>query len=480
MVAVPVDGGVLRLALSSAWLLTSAFLVFFMQAGFALLEAGTVRPKNTKNILLKNVIDACLATLAWWALGAAFAGGTCADAGANAFIGTRGFFLADAGPVGLESETLATWLFGYAFCATASTIVSGAVAERLQLRAYIIYTLATVFFIYPIVAHWVWSQTGWLSARRLDCGAGVGEPTALFAPAAMGLLDFAGSGVVHMVGGAMGLVGAAVTGPRLGRFPEGAPRGVVARFETASATQQVLGVLILWLGWFGFNSGSTGCMYGCMGAAALAAVNTTIAISAGSVSCLALAVTLGMPGDLSVLLNGILAGAVSITAGCALVEPYGAFVIGAVGACVYTGAAALLRHLRVDDVVEAVPVHLFCGAWGLVSVGFFAVESDVAAVYGYANDWGVFYGGSGAQLGVQLLGAAAIFAWSAAWGLLVFGGLKLAGALRVSREDEIAGLDAAQGLGHGSFLGFLRARRGGKGGGGGGGGGGDDDDAYAL
>jgi Amt family ammonium transporter len=428
-----------------------------MQAGFALLEAGSIRPKNTRNILLKNVIDACIATLAWWALGEPFSRGSCAAGQGNGFIGAGNWFLSAAdGGAARNVAALSAWLFGYAFCATASTVVSGAVAERIQFRAYVIYTIATVTFIYPLVAHWVWAQTGWLSARRRDCATGAHAP--LFAPAAMGLLDFAGSGVVHMVGGTMGLLGAAFAGPRIGRVPAGAPRGVVAHFENASATQMVLGVLILWLGWFGFNAGSTGCMLGCMGSASLAAVNTTLAISAGSVTCLLLAVLTGAPGDLSVLLNGILAGAVSITAGCALIEPYGAFCVGAIGGGVYAAASALLRRARVDDPLDVAPVHLACGAWGLISVGFFATEANVAGVYGFANDWGVFYGGSGAQLGAQLLGAAVIFAWCAAWGLAIFGGLRALGWLRVSREEEIEGLDLAQSLGHGTLFGCCKGR----------------------
>ena len=280
-----------------------------------------MRVKNVRNILLKNVIDACIAAVAWWAVGSAFAEGNTNGCG-NAIIGTTNFFamnLGEEGPVGY-----AKWLFGYAFSATSSTIVSGAVAERVQFRSYLIYTSCISAFIYPVIAHWVWSSTGWLSANRVQCNTYFPDP--VFS-GTNGLLDFAGSGVVHMVGGGAALIGAIFAGPRIGRFQNGFP----VHFENANPSQMTLGVLILWLGWYGFNAGSTGCMYGCMTTAALAAVNTTISAAAGGLSCLVGTILIGAPGDIGPLINGILAGAVSITASCAFVHPYAAFVIGAVG-----------------------------------------------------------------------------------------------------------------------------------------------------
>ncbi|PRW61429.1 ammonium transporter [Chlorella sorokiniana] len=422
-------------------MLLCAFQVFFMQSGFAMLEAGTIRMKNMKNIMLKNVIDACVSTVAWWALGYAFAIGEC---GESAFIGYHNFFASSPS----SATYWASWMFGWAFSATSATIISGAMAERARFRAYLVYTCAISAFVYPVVAHWVWSESGWLSARRRpnwNCGVKpiVYEP--LIANT-MGTMDFAGSGVVHMVGGGAALVGAVLLGPRLGRFNQD---GHVIQFANASAAHMALGVFILWLGWYGFNAGSTQCFYGCMLVAASIAVNTTLAAGAGGLTCLFLSVFFGAPGDIGPLLNGILAGAVSITAGCAMVTSYAAVIIGAIGAFVYMGASKLLQRLRIDDPVDAAPVHFFCGAWGVLAVGFFATETFTKAAYGYAADWGVFYGGSGRQLGMQLLGLVCIAAWTCALSFLLFWSLRKAGWLRVDKESEQQGLDIAQGIGSG-------------------------------
>lgn len=233
-------GGQLQSDLTAIWLLVCAFLVFFMQSGFALLETGTVRVKNVKNILLKNVIDVSIAAVMWWAVGYAFSYAPPSGCDGNGFIGHRGFFF--SGVDTNDSVMLSTWLFSFAFSATAATIVSGAVAERLQFRAYLIYTLFVTSFVYPIVALWVWSPTGWISASRVDCEQN--SPSPLF-KGTTGFLDFAGSAVVHMVGGGVALAGAIITGPRIGRFSG----GFAVHFENSSPAQITLGVLILWLGW---------------------------------------------------------------------------------------------------------------------------------------------------------------------------------------------------------------------------------------
>jgi Amt family ammonium transporter len=243
------------------------------------------------------------------------------------------------------------------------------------------------------------AAAGWLSAhRRPDCASPIKQP---FFSGTMGVMDFAGSGVVHMVGGGAALVGAWILGPRLGRFSKD---GYVIQFDNSSPANMALGVFILWLGWYGFNAGSTQCFYSCMPVAAQVAVNTTLATGAGGLTCLLLAVFNGSPGDIAPLLNGILAGAVSITAPCAMVQSYAAVMIGGIGAVVYSLSARLLLRLRIDDPVEAAPVHFFCGMWGLLSVGFFATKTSTELAYGYAADWGVFYGGSGKQLGMQVSG----------------------------------------------------------------------------
>jgi len=472
--------GQLSQDLTALWLLLCAFMVFFMQAsflkstqcppctsyfffyskvnfpnslspyfrlqsGFALLEAGTVRAKNVRNILLKNAIDACIAAICWWAVGAAFANGT-TDGCGNAFIGHDNFFssgISSQGPTGF-----AVWIFGFAFSATASTIVSGAVAERVQFRAYMLYTVFITSFVYPVVAYWGFSSSGWLSAWRVSCGTATPLPTF---SGTTGLLDFAGSGIVHMVGGGAALVGAIIAGPRLGRFVN----GNVVHFENSNPTLMTLGVLILWLGWYGFNAGSTGCMYRCMGTAAIAAANTTVSAAAGGLACLIISILLGKPGDIGPLLNGILAGAVSITASCAFVEPYAAFFIGTIGAGVYQSSSALLMRLQIDDPLDASPVHFFCGMWGVVASGFFATESKVFASYGHAEGWGVFYGGSGEQFGIQILGIVAISAWSCSLAAVCFYSLKRFGYLRVSKEDEMQGLDITGGIGSGQLMACL-------------------------
>ena len=471
--------------MTAVWLLICAFLVFFMQvrtylhhagilffrsfpassrhslthsrththhpppnqSGFALLEAGTVRTKNIRNILLKNVMDACAAAISWWAVGFAFAQGSSNGCG-NGFIGYQHFFgvnLGDDGSIGYSS-----WLFGYAFCATAATIVSGAVAERIQFRSYIVYTFVITSFIYPVIVHWIWSSSGWLSGYRRSCDTLEHEP---YFSGTTGLLDFAGSGVVHMVGGVIAFMGAIITGPRIGRFNHGVP----IHFEHSNPSQMALGVLILWLGWYGFNAGSTGCAYNCMDTAALAAMNTTISTAAGGIFSLLINIIIGAPGDIGPLLNGILSGAVAITASCAFVEPYGAFCIGMIAAVVYKSASSLLLRFQIDDPVDAVPVHFFCGAWGVLASGFFAVESRVADNYGYAYGWGVFYGSGGKQLGIQLLGIVCITAWAGTLGAILFFSLKKIGWLRAPKDQELQGMDLSSSIGSGTIFGCLRS-----------------------
>ncbi|GAB4813391.1 hypothetical protein N2152v2_000437 [Parachlorella kessleri] len=420
--------------LAILWTLVCAIFVVFMQCGFALLESGAVRQKNVKNILLKNALDACVSTVCWWAAGYAFAYGSCGQSG---FIGYSHFFSSDSPSA--DSTYWSAFFFSWAFSATATTVVSGAVAERMQFKAYVIYTGLISAFIYPLVVHWGCGEAGYAPLLSRTNG----------------LMDFAGSGVVHMVGGGAGLMGAILLGPRLGRFQED---GSLVHFEPSSPTSMAVGVFILWIGWYGFNAGSTGCFRGCMGVASKVAVNTTLSVGSSALTSLFLAVVLGQPGDIAPLLNGILAGAVSITAGCAFVKAYAAFVIGIVAAVVYTFSSKLLLRLRIDDPLDASPIHLFCGMWGILSVGFFATEASTESVYHYANDWGVFYGGKGYQLGAQVLGVVVITAWTCGISGMLFWGLKKVsggtcivakgrvGWLRVPKEVEVQGLDFAQSL----------------------------------
>mmetsp|Transcript_10538 Transcript_10538/g.30001 ORF Transcript_10538/g.30001 Transcript_10538/m.30001 type:complete len:438 (-) Transcript_10538:212-1525(-) len=388
------------------WLLFGTILVFFMQAGFALLEAGCVRAKNTKNILVKNVMDACLGALIWYIIGYPLAYGT----SAGGFIGSSWDVMGGC-------ASYADWLFQWAFAAAAATIVSGAVAERCTLNAYFIYTCVITAFIYPVVIHWGWTSDGWLASN--------------------GFKDFAGSALVHMVGGSSALMGAIAMGPRHGRFTAD---GVVD-LPGHSSVLAALGTLILWFGWYGFNGVSTLSFFA-MGTAARVMMTTTLAASTGGAAVMLINVLHKNPPDIGPPLNGILAGLVSITAPCAVVEPYMAIVIAIIGACVYYYSSMLLKKLRIDDPLDAAPVHCFCGAWGAISVGLFATKDFVEEVYGPSN-YGAFYGDNGTQLGWQLAGVCAILAWTCSLTGLVFFGMKFMGILRVPVEEEIQGLDTS-------------------------------------
>jgi len=410
------------------WLLLGAYMVFFMQAGFALLEAGSVRAKNTKNILLKNTLDACLGGIVWWIIGFPLAYGDANDSSYSSFIAGGDFAMAKNKEQ--DYGWYAGWMFQWAFAAAAATIVSGAVAERCDFRAYLVYTFILTGFIYPVVVHWGWSPQGWLSAWNPD-GPDMG---------ANGLIDFAGSGVVHMCGGGAALVGAIFLGPRCGRFRED---GSVVDMPGHSTVLASLGTFILWFGWYGFNPVST-LAFVYMPIAERVAVTTTLAACSGGAFTLLIHVALGNPPDVAPALNGILAGLVSITAPCPVVEPYAAFIIGMIAAPVYYGSSVMLKMLKIDDPLDASPVHFFCGMWGVISCGLFATKDflmDAYTVMDEQTDYGAFYGGGGKQLGIQLVGVIAIAAWTCGLSAIMFGCLKAAGILRVSMDDELAGLD---------------------------------------
>lgn len=406
----PVDAA-LR-GVNTVWVLVAAFLVFFMQAGFAFVEAGLTRAKNTVNILFKNVIDFVFATLAFWAIGYAFMFG--ADAGG--VIGLSGFLL---DPTGVDDvaglPVMAFWLFQLVFAGTAATIVSGAMAERTQFISYLIYSFVISAIIYPIAGHWIWGG-GWLSTLG-----------ALGFTGGTNFRDFAGSTVVHSVGGWIALLGAFFLGPRLGRFGrDGAPRAIPGH----SISLATLGVFILWLGWFGFNPGSQLAATGSNAdAIALVAANTNIAAAAGALGALITAWIAARKPDLGQTLNGALAGLVAITAPCAWVTPAAAIIIGAIGGVLVVLGVFWLERAKVDDPVSAVPVHLLNGVWGTLAVGLFA------------TDTGLFFTGHPGQLIAQLVGIGAVAVWCLAAGAVMFLGIKAAVGLRVSREEELKGLD---------------------------------------
>jgi len=412
------------------YLLISGALVVFMQAGFAMIEAGTVKSVNVRNVLFKNIADACLGGLVFWLLGYGFAYGGNDD---SAFIGdsSSGGEYSFAFRVDIDNTVKSdqgyawiTFFFQYAFAAAATTIVSGAVAGRTKLTAYLAYSVLITGFIYPVVVHWVWDGEGWISAFNNDTFEG-------------GMIDFAGSGVVHMVGGIAALVGAIAVGPRTGRFDADAS---LMLFNSHSAPLQVLGTFILFVGWFGFNCGSTLGVAGYGADLARAAVTTTLCAVSGGLSTAALCKFVDDKWDLGQMCNGILAGLVSITAGCSVVESWASILIGFIGGAIYFAASRTLVKLQIDDPLDAFAVHGACGAWGCIAVGLFC-SSDYT--YNTKGHDGLFYGG-GTLLGVQILGVLTETCWVAGTSSILFFTLSMLGLLRVSEEEEDRGLDLSE------------------------------------
>lgn len=400
-------------AVNFSWTLIAAFLVFFMQAGFAMVEAGLSRAKNTVAVLTKNLMDGLIGGLAFWAFGFAFMfGGSAFSSGldiGNPFIGLSGFML---GGDAYDVTTMELWFFQMVFAATAATIVSGAVAERTKTTAYLAYSFLISAIVYPIYGHWVWGG-GWLSTLPFGVGA----------------RDFAGSGVVHAVGGFVGLAGAILVGPRLGKFDKnGKPRFISGH----SMSLVALGTFILFFGWFGFNPGST--LAATDLRISVIAVNTFLAGAAGAVIGVYYSLMKTGKIDLSLACNGGLAGLVGITAPCAYVTPLSAVIIGVIAAFVMIWALGFVeKTLKVDDVVGAVSVHGFSGLWGLIAVGIFADGT-------YGGVSGLIVGETG-QIIAQLIDAAVVLVWSLGLGFVVFGLLKATMGLRASKEEEISGLD---------------------------------------
>jgi Amt family ammonium transporter len=403
--------------LGTLWVLLAAFLVFFMQAGFGMVEAGLIRSKNSANILMKNLMDFCFASLGFFICGYALMYG-----GANPLVGTSGWFLVGAESPIPDLPVYAFWLFQAVFAGVAATIVAGSMAERMRFAAYLAYSFIISAAIYPVVGHWVWGG-GWL--------------------AALGFYDFAGSTVVHGVGGFAALVGAWMLGPRIGKFnPDGSPNVIGGHNLPLVA----LGVFILWLGWFGFNAGST-LGFDDPGQIALIAINTNLAAAAAAIAAMALAwAKFGKP-DLTLALNGVLAGLVGVTAPCAVVTPIAAIGIGFVAGLVVIYGIVLLDRLRLDDPVGAVAVHGFCGIWGTLAVGLVGQSA-----LGAPAD-GLFYGGGFGAVGIQALGIVACLGFVIVAMAVVFKVIDLAIGLRVSEEAELRGLDVRE---HGleSYRGF--------------------------
>jgi Amt family ammonium transporter len=407
-----------------------------MQAGFAMLCAGSVRQKNVKNIMLKNLLDACGGAIGFFTLGFGFSyGGD--DKTGSTFIGDSYFGLKDF-------DDYAGFFFQFAFAATAATIVAGTVAERCKMSAYLCYSLFLTAFVYPVIVHSVWSSNGFLTAFRDDPLKDVG------------VVDFAGSGVVHMTGGVTALVAAVVLGPRKGRFydEDGNPLETPATFQPHSVALQILGTFILWFGWYGFNPGSALAIANVDSAAtaAVCAVTTTLAAATGCVTCMFTdsiidSMATGETSyDLTMAMNGALGGLVAVTAGTSVVTPFASILIGFVGGLVYLGASKLLIKLKIDDAVDAIPVHGFNGAWGVIAVGFFA-NGGLMATAGYNPEHeGLFYEWAGDSSDANLFVCQlACVAWVLGWVVCVmtpfFMLLNAAGMFRVDALEEEVGLD---------------------------------------
>jgi Amt family ammonium transporter len=413
-------------------------LVFWMQAGFAMLEVGTVHKKNTKNILIKNMFDASIAALCWWAIGHAIAGSgdSYTRSGKNGFVGDKGFFYQGTDDYAAKGQSEASWFFAWTFAGAAATIVSGSVAERCSFSGYLIYSAVLTSVIYPPVVHTFWGNGRFGAWRSQGQNGGDGK---LYA--GCGVTDFAGSGVVHMTGGVAALVGAAMIGPRKGRFEAN------YKLPVGDPVLQSLGVFILWMGWYGFNAVSTLYINGLSAAAAHVCVTTTISAATGCLTSALIGVLMKHEIDHSLVNNGVLAGLVSITAGCPVVSIAGAFCIGFIGAFVYVGASMGMKKLKIDDVVDAVAVHGACGAWGVIAVGWFA--TPVYYSMGYYSERnkkcaGLFYGGSGATMQAALVAVGTIFLWVGSTSTVLFGTLKVCGLLRVSDAVEEMGMDESK------------------------------------
>lgn len=400
--------------LNTIWLLLAAFLVFFMQAGFAMVESGFSRSKNAANLLMKNLMDFCVGTVLFFAVGYGLMYGT----SMSGIIGTDNFFLT---ALSYGKESVYDWagfLFQLVFAATAATIVSGAVAERLKFNAYLIYSVIVCGLIYPISGHWLWGG-GWL--------------------AGLGFIDFAGSTLVHSVGGFAGLAAAMLLGPRIGKYNKDGSSNVIPGH---SLTLAALGVFILWFGWFGFNPGST--LSGMNSGIGYIAVTTNMAAACGALSALIINwFKTGKPST-EMALNGSLAGLVAITAGCASVTPTGALLIGLIsGAVLVFGLDFIEKVLKIDDPVGAISVHALNGVWGTLAVGLFAAP-QVGGLTGMGDIAGLFYGGGFAQLGTQMIGSFSVCLWAFGTMYVLFSIMKATIGIRVSKKEELEGLDISE------------------------------------
>jgi len=382
------------------WTLIAAALVFFMQAGFAMVESGFTRAKNAVNIMMKNLMDFSMGSIAFWAVGFGLMFGTTS----TGWFGTTDFFLSGWTPDG-DPWVLAFWMFQCVFAATAATIVSGAMAERTKFTGYLIYSAVVCAFIYPIFGSWAWGSllngNGWLEK--------------------LGFIDFAGSTVVHSIGGWAALAGAIVLGPRIGKYGK---NGEVRAIPGHNIPLAALGVFILWLGWFGFNPGSTTTADKSI---AMIFVNTNLSAAAGAVLAMITSWVMFKKPDIGMSLNGALAGLVGITAGCANVSPTSSVIIGALAGILVVLSVYTIDRMHIDDPVGAVSVHGVCGAWGTLAAGLFNMGGPTLKI-----------------VTTQLIGIGAAFVWAFGAAFILFKVIDLTIGLRVSEEEEMEGLDIGE------------------------------------
>jgi ammonium transporter, Amt family len=425
------DPATMKVAVDTMWVLLCAFLVFFMNLGFAMVESGLCRAKNTVNILAKNFIVFAVSSIAFYLVGFGFMFGD-----GNGFIGLKGIFAvggADNSPATAEAyrgaysalswtgiPIWAKYFFQLVFCGTAATIVSGAVAERIKFLSFIVFSVAITALIYPVAGHWVWGG-GWLAAR--------------------GMFDFSGSTVVHSIGGWCALAGILLLGPRIGKYKGDGSVNPIFGHNMSTAT---LGVFVLWFGWFGFNPGSTMAL----NAPAIAhiAVTTNSSAAAAALSATLMATFLIGKPDLSMILNGALAGLVAVTAPCAFVSVPSSIFIGLIAGGLVVLAVLLFDRLRIDDPVGALSVHLVNGVFGTLAVGLFA-DKSVASVIGTDSPLlsnGLLVDGTLKQLGAQALGAISVGAFVFAVAFVLWLIIKVTMGIRVSREEEMRGLDIGE------------------------------------
>ncbi len=390
--------------LDYVWTLVAAALVFFMQAGFAMVETGFTRAKSAVNIMMKNLMDFSMGSLFFWAIGFGLMFGVTK----NGWFGTTGFFLSDY-TIGGDPWVLAFWMFQCVFAATAATIVSGAMAERTKFAGYLIYSAFVCAFIYPVFGSWAWGSllngNGWLEG--------------------LGFIDFAGSTVVHSIGGWCALAGAIVLGPRMGKFGKD---GKVKAIPGHNIPLAALGVFILWLGWFGFNPGSTTAGITDI---AIIFVNTNLAAAAGSVASMLVSWLIFKKPEIGMSLNGALAGLVGITAGCANVSPSSSIIIGLIAGALVVLSVLFFDRIKIDDPVGAISVHGVCGAWGTLAAGLFNMEGVTAKI-----------------IGTQLIGIGAAFVWAFGTAFILFKLINATVGLRVSEEEELIGVDIVEHGGH--------------------------------